>query len=180
MRAISIAALLGALGCGRDFSPVLVALPEEPEEATLTDFLTGDLGDPAAFDLVIGESVRTDLVLGWDFVFFLPSGGVPEFRLRGQILNEDSDAGLRRASRSFDAIQEAPDSGYVRDRTVPIAVGDVFFAVSRRDPTFGSLRCRHFAKLEILALDAAESTVTFRHLINPNCEQRSLVPGAEG
>ena len=79
----------------------------------------------------------------------------------------------------FDALREAPESGYTNLEAVPVAVGDVFAVRSRRDPAFGNVRCRRFAKMEILAIDMGEGTVTFRHLRNPNCEKRTLVPGAE-
>ena len=62
--------------------------------------------------------------------------------------------------------------------SVPVSVGDVFAARSRRDPAFGSVRCRHFAKIEVLGIDPDEGTVSLLHLVNPNCEKRTLVPGA--
>ena len=94
-------------------------------------------------------------------------------------MEEDEDAGLQRMSVPFEALREAPESGYTHVDSLPAAVGDVFAVQSRRDPAFGTIRCRRFAKVEVLEIDAAAGTFSFRHLVNPNCEQRTLVPGAE-
>lgn len=174
-----LAALALLLGCGDSFDPVVLPVPETPEEETLADFVAGDPQDPPAFDLITAIPVRVDLSPAWDFLFAIGQDGSPELRPRGMVTGVDSDAGLQPASAAFEAIEEAPQEGYERRSAVLVAEGDVLFAVSRRDPSFVSLRCRRFAKLEILGIDLEARTLTFRHLINPNCERRTLVPGAQ-
>ena len=177
--ALALAASVGLAACGNTTEPTLIPLPDEADEAMLVDVSAGELTEPSAFDLIIAESVRTDLFPGWDFVFQIAEDGSTLLWPRGAVIQEDEDSGLLLSSRTFDDLREAPEAGYVQLDSVPVAVGDVFAARSRRDPVFGSVRCRHFAKLEILEIDAGERTVSFRHLVNPNCEKRTLVPGAE-
>ena len=57
--------------CGDSTEPILLPLPENPEEVELTDFISGSLLDPSAFDLITRRVIRTDQFSGWDFVFFL-------------------------------------------------------------------------------------------------------------
>ena len=94
-------------------------------------------------------------------------------------VEEDSDSGLQLVGQTFDGLESAPEGGYEQVEPVPIQVGDVLAMRSRRDPAFGNVRCRRFAKMEVLELDGTEGTMSFRFLVNPNCEKRTLVPGAE-
>ncbi len=177
--AVALAAIVGASACGSSTDPVLIPVPDEILEAELVDVSLGAVAEPSAFDVITAESVRTDQFSGWDFLFQIVEGDTTVLWPRAAIVEEDLDAGLQRMLVDFDALREAPEDGYTNLEAVPIAVGDVFAVRSRRDPAFGNVRCRRFAKLEILALDTTEGTVSFRHLRNPNCEKRTLVPGAE-
>lgn len=177
--AVSLIAILGLSACGEGTEPILIPIPDETREATVVDVSTGSVADPSAFDVITGEAVRTDQFSGWDFVFQITEEGGAVWWPRSSIIEENEDSGLILSSLDFDALVEAPESGYVQLESVPVSVGDVFAARSRRDPAFGNVRCRHFAKLEILEIDVEEGTVSFQHLVNPNCEKRKLVPGAE-
>ncbi|MFQ5747313.1 MAG: hypothetical protein ACE5HF_08860 [Gemmatimonadota bacterium] len=177
-RAMLLLIAAGAAACGDPFQVTLIPNPDTPTEFTLADFNRGPLEDPPAFDLLSGgDAVRTDQVPGWDFVFVITPAGNAQFWPRGQIVSGRTDAGLQLVSGTFDGLDVAPATGYKKAGSIPLAVGDVIAVVSRSDPTFGGLRCRHYAKLEILDLDLSALTVTFQILINPNCEQRSLKPG---
>lgn len=176
---VSLVAILGLAACGNGTEPILIPIPDETREATVVDVSTGSIADPSAFDVIIGEAVRTDQFSGWDFVFQITEDGGAVWWPRSSIIEEDEDSGLQLIFLDFDALREAPEGGYVQLESVPVAVGDVFAARSRRDPAFRNVRCRHFAKLEILEINVDEGTVSFRHLVNPNCEKRKLVPGAE-
>lgn len=177
---VSVASILGLSACGSGTEPILIPIPDETREATLVDVDSGSLGDPSAFDIITGEPVRTDQFSGWDFVFQIAEDGAALWWPRSSIIEDEEDSGLQRVQVAFEELDEAPESGYVQLESVPVAAGDVFAARSRRDPAFGSIRCRHFAKVEILDVDTGEGTISFRHLVNPNCEKRTLVPGAEG
>jgi hypothetical protein len=169
-------ALLAA--CGNSTEPIYIPVPDETGESVLFDVVTGNVLDPAAFDVITSSAVRTDQFSGWDFLFQIAEDGSTLLWPRAAIVDEVEDAGLRAMSTTFEALREAPTGGYVTGDSIPVSVGDVFAVRSRRDPAYGSIRCRRFAKIEVLALDPAAGTVTFQHLVNPNCEQRTLVPGA--
>ena len=177
--AVALAAIVGASACGNGTEPILIAVPDETREAELVDVSAGAIADPSAFDVITGEPVRTDQFSGWDFLFEIAEGDATVLWPRAAIVEQDLDAGLRKASVTFEQVREAPEEGYTNLEAVPVAVGDVFIMRSRRDPAFGNVRCRRHGKLEVLAIDMAEGTVSFRHLVNPNCEKRTLVPGAE-
>lgn len=179
MRAAALALIAGLTACGGSTDPILIPVPDEPSEAILVDVSTGEILDPSAFDIISGDAVRTDQFSGWDFVFQVADDGSKLLWPRSAVIGEHEDSGLFRASVTFEQLREAPEVGYVQLDSVPVAVGDVFAARSRRNPAFGSVRCRQFAKIEVLEIDADEGTVSLLHLVNPNCEKRTLVPGAE-
>lgn len=164
------------LGCEDSLGPREAPNPSEPTETTLHDFLTAEIRQPSAFDVLGAEPVRTDQTPAWDYLFYIPQGGVPEFRPRALVLDASAASGLRRVDRGFEALEQAPEGGYVTDRPVELVEGEVYALRSRQSPGF-SISCRKFGKMEVLDVDATAGTVTFRHLINPNCENRSLVPG---
>ncbi len=172
-------AAIGLVACGDPLEPVLIPVPDEAREATLTNFRGGDVLQPSAFDVLAAEPVRTDQISAWDFVVEVFGDGTALLWPRSAITEEDLESGLRLADVSFDDLRTAPESGYTTSGPVVAAEGDVLSMRSRRDPAFGSFRCRRYGKTEILSIDVSEGTMTMRHLVNPNCEKRTLVPGAE-
>ena len=177
--AATLALIAGLTACGGSTDPILIPIPDEPRESILVDVSTGEISDPSAFDIISGDAVRTDQFSGWDFVFQVAEDGSKLLWPRSAIIEENEDSGLYRVSVTFEQLTQAPETGYVQLDSVPVAVGDVFAARSRRNPAYGSIRCRQFAKIEILDIDPDEGTVSLLHLVNPNCEKRTLVPGAE-
>ena len=171
--------IAGLTACGGSTDPILIPVPDEPREAILVDVSTGEISDPSAFDIFSGDAVRTDQFSGWDFLFQVAEDGTKLLWPRSAVIEENEDSGLFRVSVTFEQLTQAPEAGYVRLDSVPVAVGDVFAARSRRNPAFGSIRCRQFAKIEVLEIDPDAGTVSLLHLVNPNCEKRTLVPGAE-
>ena len=163
--------------CGDSTEPILLPLPDNPEEVELTDFITGSLLDPSAFDLFTSSVIRTDQFSGWDFVFSLEDTEGPMLSSRGVLSEvEDDEPGIQIVLSSFDDLTEAPVDGYVVLDPVPISVGDVVVSRSRQDQSFGGLRCRYYGKFSIEAIDETEGTLTLIHLVHPNCEQRNLNP----
>lgn len=177
--AVVIASVVVA-GCGDAFEQLLGPVPLEPTTVELVDFRTGPLQEASAFDILSRRGVRVDQTVGWDFLFFLTEAGVAEVRPFQAVTGELSEAGVQLVSGSFESLELAPEEGYVRTQPVTVEEGDVLALVSRRDPSFGGLRCRRYAKIEVLSIDVAAGILTFHHLVNPNCEVRGLVPGETG
>jgi hypothetical protein len=173
--AVAVAAVSA---CGDSTEPVQIPLPEESTQAVVFDFITGDILDPSAFDVVTRNVVRTDQVSGWDFVYYEDENLGPVIVTRGSYFQEeDEQAGAIVVPVSFDELTEAPESGYTVQEPVPIATGEVFVIRSRSDDAFGNLRCRRYGKFSVDGIDPELGTMTFSHLINPNCENRNLDPG---
>ncbi len=179
-RGLWLVGLIAALGCGDAFDRLLSPVPLQPTRVELVDFRTGPLLEPSAFDGVNGRAVRVDQSVGWDFLFYLAEDGAAELRPFEAVTGELSEAGLQKVTTPFEGMTVAPEDGYVRIEPVPVSEGDVLAFTSRRDPAFQGLRCRHFGKLEIVEIDRDAGRITFRHLLNPNCEVRGLVPGETG
>ncbi len=174
----ALACLVGSLACGGSSEPEPLSNPDDPTEAELIDFGTAEVREPSAFDVVSSSPVRVAQNSRWDFVFFLRPDGTAHFKPRGLIIGERSDAGLQKLVRPFEEVDQVPATGYQRVVPMEVEVGDVLAVQSQRDASFGNLRCRRYGKLEILAIDAGAGTITFQHLINPNCENRNTTPGA--
>lgn len=156
-------------------------VPEEPTEVTLADYSQSPIVDASAFSWIILQKVRTDQTSEWDFVFVLDDDGQAQLYPRSSVLAEPSTSGLQVVDESFEQLTVAPADGYITDEPVAVVVGDVLAAVSqRRCGSAVGLALVRFGKLEVLAIDPARRTLTFKQLANPNCENRSLVPGEVG
>lgn len=177
LSAATVALAVVVAACGDSTEPVQIPLPEEATEATVADFISGDILDPSGFDVITRSVIRTDQVTGWDFVYLRDEELGPALVTRGSyILDEDEQSGVQVVSVAFDDLLEAPESGYITSEPIPIAQGDVFVTRSRDDEAFGNLRCRYFGKFSVDEIDDELGFMTFSHLINPNCESRNLNP----
>jgi len=174
----ALLAILVFSGCEDPFAGFFQPVPDESTEEVLRDFRDADLRDFTAFDVVRVSIVRTDQTGDWDFLLLTTEAGVPQLAVFGSVAERTSEAGLIRID-SFDGLREAPEDGYNHDSAMEIEVGDAFAVVSHRDPGITG-RCRHYAKIEILDIDSEAKEMTFKHLINPNCEDRVLEPGQHG
>lgn len=163
--------------CDATTGPGFRDVPEEPSETTIFDFRSSSVRDPSAFDIVSAGAVRTDQSAGWDFLFALQADGTAQLRPRNQVLGGGAASGVQPLESAFGDLDEAPEGGYVTGSAVAVEEGDVLAGRSRQDPNFG-IGCRHFMKMEVLSVDRDAGTITFRHLVNPACERRNLVPGS--
>lgn len=175
---LALAAVLPLVGCQDPLNRTR-PLPAEPTAVSLADFQDAGLGEATAFQLSGARAVLPSQTSDWDFVFWVTDGGEPQFRPRDMIATGDSDAGLQRVESTFTGLTEAPESGYRTNRPVAADSGAVYAVRSRQDPRLG-LRCRRFAKIRVTSVNADAGTVTFEHLVNPNCERRNLQPGTQG
>ena len=169
---------IGVAACGDSTSVETLANPDEPTEALLNDFLDQEVREASAFDVVSSSAVRLDSNSRWDFIFQILGDGTAQLKPRGAVIEEVSDAGLIKLDVTFEEVRSAPDRGYQLLRAMAIEEGDILAVRSQRDASFQGLRCRRYGKLEVLTIDKQAGTMTFNHLINPNCENRNLVPGA--
>jgi hypothetical protein len=133
----------------------------------------------SGYTIAFRQAVRLDLVSSFDFLYdidpagqriFLPFEAVAHTgRLAG-------NPGLQATPTLFEAITEAQQLGYLTTDTIPVAVGQVFYARSVIDPNCG-LGIPYYAKVKVLAFDDSDRSVQFEVLANINCGYRSLVIG---
>lgn len=175
--ALAAALALAGSACEETTGPEFGPVPEEPTEVTVFGFERSSVRDPSAFDATGPRTARPDQTTEWDFLVDVPQEGPAELRPRNAVVGDGSESGLQASDRAFEEIDEAPEGGYTTDAPLAVEEGDVVVGRSRQDPSF-ALNCSHFFKLEIVSVDRAGGTLTFRHLINPACEDRNLVPGS--
>ena len=85
--------------------------------------------------------------------------------------------GLLRATQGFDALTEAPQSGFTTDSSFTASKGDVFAVVATDAQCVTSFFSNQmYSKVEILDVDPGNRTVKARFTVNPNCGYLSLAP----
>lgn len=176
--AVAGAASFGAVGCGDD--PFAFNWDDTPDTVLLYSLARPELNLESGYAFLQGLRVRVESPSAtgtWDVavdtrngeIVFLPPGAL----------------GVVSAARittleglALDDVREAPrdTAVYVADDPVPIRFGNVYVVKTNRAPgSFGS-SCVYYAKVEPVTIDADGGTLTFRHVTNPVCNSRDLVP----
>ena len=160
------------------------ALPD-PTDANLIDTTTvwalngTAITDPSGFSIPDRIAVRTDQTAAFDFAFNIDNSGKPVFLpidLLGLGSVSGVNPGLLLTSIPFDSIRTAvTGDSYVFDDTVNVVVGSSYYARSR--VVCSVLVVPMYGKIEILSVDPAERSVTFRYLVDNNCGYLGLEPG---
>ena len=168
-----------AAGCGSELS----LFPPVFENRTDTLQLWAATGTPvfrpSAYLISNRSAARLDQLSYFDFVYDItPSGEhvllplaavAPTGRVSG-------NPGLLPTTTPYDSILVAEQTGYLTADTVPIRVGDIFYARSQPSPTC-FLGIPYYAKLQIIAMNEPDRTIWIKVLSNINCGYRSLEPG---
>ena len=134
---------------------------------------------PSAYIISTKSGARLDQISYFDFLYDItPSGEHILLPLAAVASTGTSfgNPGLLPTSTPYDSIQIAEQTGYVTADTVPIRVGDIFFARSRPS---GScfLGIPYYAKLQVIDIRDEDRSLFIRILSNINCGYRGLQPG---
>jgi len=133
---------------------------------------------PSAFDVTIGQPVRTDQTSSFDFIYTTDSLGrhlfLPLHALTGLGNTTGSNPGFVRQTVAFNAITDAPTDTYLTTDTLVIAAGDVLAVRSRVACYLG---VPQYGKIHIIDFDDVLHTVRFESLSDLNCGYRNLQPG---
>lgn len=176
--AASAALALVLASCGDD--PFSFNWDDEPVTTTLYSLSRPELNLPAAYNFFTSAAIRVEAPNAtgtWDLavgtregeLVFLPPGALG-VQSRARIASLE---GL-----GLDDVLEAPGDTavFVADEPVPARTGTVYVVrTERRVCSFGT-RGNNYAKLEVVSMDAAAGTLTFRSVTNPICNDRRLVP----
>jgi hypothetical protein len=173
-------ALAGATaGCGDPLSLLPPAFSNRVDTVTMWAAHGTPIINPSGYLIAARAAVRLDQVASFDFLYdqgpqneriFLPLAALTP--PGGGLGN----AGFQLAAEPFDAIDDAPQSGYVSTDTVYANPGDVFYLRSAVNPSC-VLGIPYYAKLEVLSADPDDRNIRFRILANVNCGYRSLEVG---
>ena len=135
--------------------------------------------DPSGFSIPDRTAVRTDQSSAFDFVFNIDNSGKAVFLpidLLGLGAVSGLNPGLYITPTPFDSIKSAVTGDmYVFDDTVNVVVGSSYYARSRVVCT--TLSVPQYGKIEVLAVDPVERSITIRYLVNNNCGYLSLELG---
>ncbi|MBT8335443.1 MAG: hypothetical protein KJO11_02500 [Gemmatimonadetes bacterium] len=113
----------------------------------------------------------------WDFLVNTEDGRLV-FLTPSAVGLDTESAVVPMPGETFDGIREAPaDTAlYVRDRSVPIELGQLYVVRTNQQTGSFGRRCVYYGKLEPLEVDPVGGTLRFRYDASPLCNSRSLVP----
>jgi len=178
-----IAALVAALAtglaaCGSD--PFAFNWNDRPDTVVLYSLARPEMAVPSAFNFYTKQKVPVEAPNAsgnWDVALdtrqgalvFLPPGALGiQSRARVAPLQ-----GIPLAD-----VTEAPSDtlAYVGADAVPLQLGTTYVVrTAQRTGSFGT-RCVYYAKVEAVSIDVAGGALTFRHVTNPVCNDRRLIP----
>ena len=172
----ALAALAALAACGNSTGLPPARLDNVVDTVSLYALDGTPLTAPAAYDVENLRTVRTDLTTAYDFIFNIDAGNRALLLPTGAV-GLGKQSGILVQSTSFDAITDAPTSGYVDSVAVAVDSGTV--AIIRSRPTQCSFGVIVFlyAKIEVLKIDRVARRLDFRILADLNCGYRQLQPG---
>ena len=188
-RTLALAALAvaagGAAGCDDPFG--LKATVATATDTLVAFAMTGTPPSyPAAFNAGTGAVVRVQSDVAFDVAFdltsdnrvrLIPARLVSAIRQSLGLVSTTHQVGLLAPSSSFDAITQAPSSGYKRDSVLVVATNQPVVLEVVSDACQFSLASILYAKLVVDSVSSASRQIWFRTIRNPNCGFRSFQPG---
>lgn len=138
----------------------------------------GYFGMPSAYDFVYGGSVVVEFggASGWDIAVVDDDAGGFSFLMPGAIQGYPPTSSILAVEDTpFDSLERAPTEGY-DSTSIAVDPAAVYIVRTRSTVDAYGNTCRYYAKLEPVAMDSLDATLTFRYLANPNCNSRGLVP----
>jgi len=138
------------------------------------------LGRASAFDFAIPRgaprAVESAFSPGqWDIALVDEAGGLA-FAPAGAFQGQTSRAAIATMTGvPIEEVKRAPrDDDFVQEPVI-LQIGPVYIARSRGVGTvFGT--CTYYGKFEVLEVNQEEGWIRFRTVVNPNCNNRDLVP----
>lgn len=181
LTAVAAAALLWTVpACGDN--PFDVTWTARPDTVLLFSLARPELNLPSAFDFVPTRRRRVRVEQpgatgNWDLA--LDTRGGELVFLAPRALGIDADAGIAAfPGMTLEELQEAPSDSadYAFTEPVPVEAGTAY-VIRTRDTrsSFGRI-CRNFGEFVPLDIDPVAESVSFVYDVNPQCNDRSLVP----
>ncbi|MDA1081423.1 MAG: hypothetical protein O2973_07055 [Gemmatimonadetes bacterium] len=138
------------------------------------------LNDPTGLYLIARNVVRIDGNFAFDLAFDINSLGQPSIfpvAAVGTPLGGATTIGLKRATKSYDQVGEAPRDGYVFDSVMVVRVNETVVIQAQQQQCAGSFTPYIFVKIVFDSVNAGTRELFGRTMINNNCGSRQLSPG---
>ena len=174
----ALVVLLTATACDDD--PFAFRWTDNPDTVLLYSMARPELGLVSAYSFFEGLELEVEVpgAAGqWDIAIDTRGGEI--VMLPPPVLGIFSEAEIATFENTkLEDVTEAPSDSlrYVSDQPVPIEFGNVYVVKTNRSPGSFGRSCRYHAKLEAVDIDPIGGTLTFRHVTNPVCNDRDLIP----
>lgn len=172
------AVVLTSVACGDD--PFALPWIESPDTVLLYSLARPEMNLTSGFNFQQKVAVRIEAATAagsWDVAVDTRDGNI--VFVPPTALGVTSQAAVATVpGETFATLKEAPSdtAAYVRDRAVPVREGEVYVVRTNQGRSFFGSRCFFYAKVEPLDVDPVGGTIIFRFDINPNCNDRRLIP----
>jgi hypothetical protein len=176
-----VAAVLGACG-----DPTNLRATAFTTVDTLSVFaLTGTPPSyPSGLSIVAGQAVRVDGFANFDVALDIDASGgavVYPVKLVVPSPNGSRPVGLQKVASGFEAVLEAPRTGYETDLYFVVAPGETLVIQAAhngdRDICQFALSPYIYAKIAVDSVNLASRTLYLRMGVDPNCGFRSFASG---
>lgn len=176
---LGIAASAALAGCGGDITLGPAVFENRTDTLQLWAATGTPVFRPSAYIISTKSPARLDQISYFDFLYDITPSGEPILLPLAAVASTGTalgNPGLLPTTTPYDSILVAQQTGYVTADTIPIRVGDVFFARSRPSSAC-FLGIPYYAKLQIIRIKDEDRSLFIRILSNINCGYRSLEPG---
>ncbi len=166
-------------GCGSPLSLLAAVVVNRQDTVKVWAASNTALNLPSGYTILARQRVRLDQVSSFDFIYDVDHAGRSLLLPLGAVVNTGSSTGIpgfQESTTPFDQITIAQQLNYITKDTVVTAVGKVYFVRANLDGSC-SLGVPYYAKLEVLAIDDVERSMTFRIVTDINCGYRGLELG---
>ena len=180
LRVVAVALAVVAIACGDPTKPKAI-YANAPSTYALYAF-TGAPVNAATAISFLGGAARADASFAFDVAFDIDGAGRPVIypvrAIASDLAGSVKRVGLQVVPGTFDAVREAPETGYDTLSAQTVRPGDVL-AVELLDLNTclyslgGQLL---YAKLTVDSVNTTARRIYARAVVDPNCGYRSVVP----
>ena len=180
LRVVAVALAVVAVACGDPTKPKAI-YANAPSTYALYAF-TGAPVNAATAISFLGGAARADASFAFDVAFDIDGAGRPVIypvrAIASDLAGNVKRVGLQVVPGTFDAVREAPETGYDTLSAQTVRPGDVL-AVELLDLNTclyslgGQLL---YAKLTVDSVNTTTRRIYARAVVDPNCGYRSVVP----
>lgn len=179
------AAVAGATGCD---DPFALKATQETETDTLVVYSMSGTSPafPAGFSVGTGAIARVQTDMAFDVAFDLTTGNqvrviparlISATKVSFGSIQPTQQVGVLTPGGAFDAITEAPSTGFKLDSVAVVGVNEPVLVQVASDVCAYSLASLVYAKLVVDSVNSGTRQIHFRTVRNPNCGFRSFKPG---